>query len=491
MGITPGTVVNVTTSSVPNTPPSSIGTFFAIGQTATGPVGVAVPVTSLAQYASAFGSRTFNGATQTLYDAIDTFFQEGGQLAYISRVSGASGAVATHTFVDRAGSPLSTLAISALGPGTYGNAITVAVSNGVPSNSYILTVTGGPNGTEVSYPLLTPQNAVDWAAGYSQTISVALVGDATAAPNNNPAVVGATNLSGGLDDISPADSVWVTALGAFPGDLGPGQIAAPGRLTQTVWQALITTAQSSNRFALLDGENIATAATIESDASTAAAAIPDGSYGYMLAGWPVYPGAATGTATPPYLRTVAPSGPVAGVMARLNAAGNNGDVVAGGPNGILQNATSVSQTYVGTDRGNEESAGVCVIRYRYGQVQIYGATTLSVNPAWSDAGNARLRMQIVAASKIIGDGYVFADIDAAGHTASAFGGQLAAMLSALQSQNALWAFQVNVGPTINTPTTAQARQLLAQVNVQMSRTAEQVIINVTAFPDTVNLPAVA
>lgn len=497
MSPTPGTIVNVTTASIPNSPPSSIGTAFFIGQAATGPVGVAVAITSLTQYIAAFGARTANGATQLLYDAVDTFFQEGGQLCYISRVSGSTAVIASHTFVDRAGSPLSTLVISALGPGTYGNSIQVAVANGSVGNSFVLTITGGASGTEVSPNLLSPTDAVNWAQQYSKTVTIANSGSVTAAPNNNPAVVSATSLSGGTDDIAPADSVWVTALTAFPADLGPGQVAAPGRTTQLVWQGLVTHGQAANRFALLDGENIATAATILTDAGSVTAAVPDASYGYMLVAYPVYAGAATGTATPPFNRTVAPSGPVAGVMARQASSGNNGDVVAGANNGILQHAVGVSQTYVFSDRGTLEAAGVCDIRVRNGNVMVYGATTLSADPNWSDVGNVRLRMQIINGARIIGDGYVFADIDGQGHTAAAFGGQLAGdLLTPLFNQGALYgatpsdAFTVNVGASINTPTTALARQLLAQINCRMSPSATQVIIDVTRFPVTSVLPAI-
>ncbi len=232
---TPGTTVNIVSPMSPNVPISSLGTAFFIGQTASGPVGTAVLITSLAQYVLIFGARTFNGATPTLYDSVDAFFQEGGAQCYISRVSGASAVTASHILVDRAGSPLSTLTVSALGPGTYGNAITVAVANGVPSNSFVITIVNG-SVTEVSPPCYSPTDAVNWAASYSKTVVITAIADATAPPNNNPAVVAATNLSGGVDDTSPADAVWVTALSAFHLDLGMGQVAAPGRTTATVWE---------------------------------------------------------------------------------------------------------------------------------------------------------------------------------------------------------------------------------------------------------------
>lgn len=491
---TPGTIVTVTAASQSNHPLSSLGTAFFIGQTESGPVGEAVLITSLTQYINIFGQRTFNGATPTLYDAVDAFFQEGGVQCYISRVSGAGGAVASHILVDRAGTPLSTLQIEAIGPGTYGNAITVAVANGVPENSYVLTVTNG-SVLEISPPLYQPQDACNWAQNYSTIVNIMNLGSTTAAPNNNPAVVSAVALSGGVDDTSPTDSVWVTALTAFLLDYGMGQVCAPCRTTAAVWEALIEHAQTFNRFALLDGENIPTASQLIADAETVQATVPDPSYGIMLAAYPIYPGLPTGTATPPYPRTISPAAAVCGAMARLAAQSKNGDVAAAANNGFLNHATGVTQTYDYSDRGNLEAAGIGVIRDYKGNVQLYGYTSLALDPNWSDAGNCRLRMQIIDGVRDIGDNYMFADIDGQGHTASAFGGDIAAFLNVLYNQDALFgataadAFGVNVGSAVNTPQTAQARQLLAQVAVRMSPTAEQVLIYVTRYPVTQSIPS--
>lgn len=494
----PGTTVSITSAASPSTPPSSTGTFFAIGQTQSGPVGVPITITSLAQYVAIFGSRTANGATPTLYDAIDTFFQEGGQVAIVSRVFTAASIVsdtAALTLVDKAGSPLPTLKISAMGPGIYGNSITVAVTAGTVSNTYVLTI-AAPGQTVISPNLTDPADAVNWAATYQSLVTITNLGSATAAPNNNPAVISATALTGGVDNTSPADADFVAALVPFAtGDLGMGQVAAPGRTTAAVWEALVTHAIAYNRYALLDGENSATAASIVADAVTVQSAVSDPSYGFMLAGYPIYPGLATTTATPPYPRTVAPSGPVAGAMAASAAQGNNADVEVAGLNGVLGHAIGIAQTYVSSDRGLLDAAGVGVIRNHRGQVQLYGITGLSLDPNWIDVGNCRLRMQIVDQSHVIGDAYEFGDIDANGHLASAFGGQLASYLTQLYNANALFgtspadAFFVNVGPSINTPTTAQERELLAQIACRMSPGANFVDIAVTKYPVGQSLPS--
>lgn len=369
----------------------------------------------------------------------------------------------------------------------------MAIANGTQSNTFVITIVNG-SVTEVSPNLYNPTQAVSWAQNSSQTVTIQNLGSATAAPNNNPAVISATNLTAGADTTSPADSLWVAALTAFiTADLGPGQVAAPGRTTTTVWEGLVNHAYAHNRLALLDAPNTTSASTIESDAATIQGSVTDASYGFMLAPWPIYAGPPTGTTTAPNPRNVAPSGLVAALMARSDAS-NNCDVAAAGTNGVANNAIGVTQIYTPTARSTLDAAGVGVIRNRRGSIELYGYTSMAVNYTWTDLGNVRLRMQIVDAVRTIGDGFVFADIDASGHAASAFGGQITAFLTTLFNQHALFgatpatAFAVNVGPSINTPATAQARELLASVAVRMSPTADQVVINVTKYPVTQAIP---
>lgn len=493
---TPGTIVNVSSTSTPNSTSGSTGTFFAIGQTERGAVGQAIALRSMATFEALLGSRAFNGVTQTLFDALTVFFQEGGSLAYVSRVTGAAAETASLILKDQSATPgHTTLKVEALGPGTWGNGITVQVSDGTAANTFVLTIRNGSGSVpEISPDLQTPTQAVSWAATSSSLVRIVNLGSPTASPANNPAVKVATALAGGTDTTDPGDTIWVTALAAFSVDLGPGQVAAPGRTTKTVWEGLVNHAKAKNRLALLDAVNTATAGVIEGDAETVQGNVTDPSYGFMLAPWPVYAGPATNTATLPYPRTVAPSGLVAALMAR-NDASNNCDVAAAGPNGIARNAIGVSQTYTSTERGALNTVGVGVIRTRNNQVQLYGYTSMSLSPTWADLGNVRLRMQITAGLRAIGDQYEFADIDAAGHTAAAMGGQMVSFMDTLYKQGALYgvtastAFTVNVGTAVNTPQTAQARQLLASVSCRMSPTGQNVVINVTRVPVTQSLPA--
>jgi hypothetical protein len=491
--------VSIQTAATPSAISSGLGTFFAAGQAAQGPIGEAVAVTSLAVYEDTFGTRSEDSVSQTLYDAIDTFFQEGGQLAYISRVfpaASVAGDTAKLILVDRAGSPLNTLTVSALGPGVWGNQITVTVTT-PGSGEFEIAIAAPGYETENSGPLTSPAQAVQWAEG-SELVVITNDNSTTGSPNNNPANLSVTHLAGGAEGAAPAITDYQAALAAFVSDLGIGQVAVPGvndTVVAGIAESIIAHAVTYNRFALLDAPDAQTAGNLESQAAGIQGDAVDPSYALYLTPYVVYPGIPTNTSTPPFLRNVPPSGAIAGIMARLSSQGNNADVAAAGVNGYLLHAVDVTTRYVDSDRATLEPAGVAVIRNYRSVVQLYGYTTLSLDPNWTDAGNARLRMQITDGVRQIGDSYVFADIDAQGHTASAFGGQINGYLNQLYLAGALYgatasaAFFVNVGATINTPTTASERELLASIGVRMSPTSEFVIIGITKYPVSQNLPS--
>jgi hypothetical protein len=76
----PGWDVVALDQPVPPQIPTDTGVWFAAGDTATGPL-EPVLVRSLTSYEDTFGARTGGPA---LYDAVETFFREGGSKAYIS-----------------------------------------------------------------------------------------------------------------------------------------------------------------------------------------------------------------------------------------------------------------------------------------------------------------------------------------------------------------------------------------------------------------------
>ncbi len=502
----PGVYVDIAAAAPSPSAAPSTGTWFVTGEAAQGPVGTAVPITSMTDYANFLGTRT--GYTM-LYDSLDEYFHDGGVLAYVSRIVGPSAVNATLILKDH--SAVNTLTVTANGAGVWGNSCTVAVAAGVPTNSYVITIANPLTGQSwVSPNLFVPADAVTWATNlagatpWAFPFTIVNDGSVTVAPNNNPAVLAATPLAAGADDLADVvEAQWTAGLVAFLDILGPGQVSAPGHTTAVGWEALIAHAGAldsasgsllNNRFALCDDADSSSASTIE----TAVASITtgDGSFGMFLAPWVIIPGiAATSTTASPVAatRTVPPSALVAALIASSDQS-NNAGVPAAGDNGVSAYAIGVTNNYVESDRGNLNSAGVSVIRNMNGLIKLYGYVSFSTNPQWVPANFGRMRMAIVNLLNNAAAPFAFQQIDGQGHLISAFNGALAGVCQDLWQQGALYgttaeqAFSVNTGPQVNTPTTLAACQLLATVSVRFSPYAEFTLINVVQYSVAQNIP---
>jgi hypothetical protein len=251
----------------------------------------------------------------------------------------------------------------------------------------------------------------------------------------------------------------------------------------------------NNRFALCDDVDSSSASSIV--ASVASITSGDGGYGMFLAPWVIIPATAvtTVTASPAAAtRTVPPSALVAALIASSDQ-NNNAGVPAAGNNGISNYAMGVTNSYVESDRGLLNTAGVSVIRNMNGLIKLYGYVSFSSDPRWVPASFGRMRMSIVSQLHNAATPFAFQQIDGQGHLLSAFNGALAGVCQNLWQQGALYgntaelAFSVNTGPQVNTPVTLAACQLLAAVNVRFSPYAEFVLINVVQYSVAQNIPS--
>lgn len=121
----PGTLIERREQVPPRTPPVSVGTAFMAGISDKGSTTEAVKCTSLGDFVSKFGGRR---ADSPLYDAVDSFFHEGGSEVWISRVTGPGNAVATVNIFDQAGSVVPgdiALVATAKNGGAWGNSLNV------------------------------------------------------------------------------------------------------------------------------------------------------------------------------------------------------------------------------------------------------------------------------------------------------------------------------------------------------------------------------
>ncbi len=467
---------------------TSTGTWFVTGFTESGPVGVASRITSLSDYEAVYGGRTTQGNSYPamLYDSLDLFFQEGGATAYVSRVVGPTTTTSARTLVDRNGTPANTLRIDAAYPGSYGTRLSVAVADGVPSNSYTLTIYLDGNVVEVHSDLLTPGAAVS-ALATSPYVRAVDLASATAPPGNNPAIASVTALTGGGDNNATAtETEWTAALATFAADFGPGQVSAPGRTTLAAQQALISHARLNNRVAYLDVVDSASYSTL---IATAAAlnAYQGSEYAGLFGSWNEFP-ALTGTAP----RAAPGSSFAAGLTARLDAEFAHAAGAPGGSQGTAALAIGVRNPVGGFTETQQTAlfnAGVNMSRaFRIQGVQLYGFESLNRSVDWGQLNFGRQRMSLVHRFKEAGKEYVFRTIDGRGQLFAEFGGRLTGILKGDWELNALYgeeeedAFFVDTSSAVNTTATINNNELRANVYARFSPAATLVLIDVVKVP---------
>lgn len=490
-----GVVVQTSEIPVAAFVPYDTGNAFIVGEADWGPANTAVAINSLAEAAQIIGAPQVGApnaarstTNATLFDAIDTFFREGPISAscYISRVVGPSPVNASLVLLD--GSSSQSLTVTASYPGVGGNSIHVAVAVSGPNFTITLSDANG-NTLAVSPSLSSKAAAVTWFAttGYAT---------ATAGSGSTPASLSATPLTGGTDNMGSATiTQWQAAINSFGAGLGPGQVLAPGQTNTTlsgIWSALGTHAQNNNRIALCDMDDNQSAATLVTDIGAFGTGSVASYCGFWAANLRI-PGIVPAT-----YRVISPSPVIAALCARADALGNPNLMAAGGnfplqyvtgPNSIVSGSLS---PYNDNDISTLNSAGINTFRNTFGQFENYGF--VASIPQTSDLtyyqlNHGRLRMAIESDANVIGQPYVFSQLDGQGSDIAQFNSDLQAMLQGYYAEGALFgaaatdAFSVDT-TTPNTPTTLSEGELNANLNVRMSPGAQLVQIGVNVVPVT-------
>lgn len=481
----PGSLVTVRTAPPPRTVPTDTDTWFVAGLTDKGPL-KPVLVQSLQEFVNNFGTRQ---TYSVLYDAIETYFREGGARAYISRVVGPSAVIATLNLSDGSGT---SLVVKAKGPGAYGNTLRITVQNpglgGTPSSFSILVADTVLGSLEQSPDFTTQDQAVAWS---QQSAWVDITLGATALI---PVAVSAAALTTGTDDRSNVvDASWQTALDRFVKDLGPGQVTQIGRTTSTAHLSALAHAAANNRFALLDLPDSGTVATVTTATTTLRGTAND-SFGMGFAPWVVIPGTVPGTT-----RIVPPSALAAAKIAANDGAGGSPNKAAAGfPEGVATFVIGLSQVPYDSGTGQDVtrdamySLGVNQIVLRYGNYQVFGWRTLvdpnGASQDWVNAGNRRLAMAMTAKALAIMETYILDEIDGQGRLFAQLKGQLTGMCSEYYNLGSLYgltpeeAFIVDTGPQVNTVQSIAAREIHASIATRMSPDAELVVLEISKIP---------
>lgn len=456
--------------------PADAGTWFVAGLSDRGTVTKPLLVRNIGQFVSNFGPRVSYGA---LYDALDTFFREGGGKAYVTRVVGPAAVEAKAELAD---GEAKTLKVAAISPGAWGNELEVDIAEGVAGGTFQVTVEESGEVVEQSGDLADKEALIAWAANSSYVVFT----DTGVGADPDVQTV---ELKAGKDDRENiTDEEWFDALELFTAGYGPGQVSAPGRTTEEGHSQLLAHASTFNRVAILDGTDTPTVGTLTAQA-TAVRNDDNARFGGLFAPWVTVPGVAPGTS-----RTVAPSAVVCGEIARLAALGVSPNVAAAGENGISNYAIDLSQVaWTDAERETLNDAGVNVLRLHRGAFRTYGFRTPvdgDVDDTWLQLTNARLYMVIAALADAIAEKYVFAQIDGRRHKLSEFNAELTAMLMPFWSQGSLYGetFQeaaiVDTGPQVNTEETIAAREIRAVIAVRMSPFGERVTVEISKVATT-------
>lgn len=393
----PGVVVTTGVRTGPTgviVAPSS--TWFAAGTAERGPTDVAKLVTSLADFETYYGE--YN-ASNTLHQHIQTYFEEGGARAYVSRVVGASATAGT--LVLNSSGPTPAMTIDAANSGAWSVDVDVEVVTGTLSGfavkiyfKDVLVYTTGDVDTvsAAASKINASAIATNYVVATATAPAVALLVSAKAA------------LSVGANGTSPTSTQLVTGLALFTSALGAGAVSIPEQFSTTAYDGLIAHAVTYNRIALLGFDPASDAAAAITTAATYAAATGAENTGFYFPHVTI-PGLASTTLT---------ISPESYVAAKRSIAHNQyGAWVAGA--GLISAGDFVTGLASAVDKTTGDlldDGRVNALRIIQGTVRVYGARSAS-----SDETNFRyityrdlLNYVVVEAERILED-LVFSTID--------------------------------------------------------------------------------
>jgi len=466
----PGVVVTTATQSGPSAPlRAASGQLFVVGLTERGSTSEAILLRGKADMSRLLGVRVSYGS---VWDAVSTFFDEGGRQCYVSRIVGTTPTLGTLTLVDRAGSPLNTIRVDAANPGSWSTQIKIAVSNGALANTYRIDVYLNDVLVEYYTNLTTPADAVARFA-LSPFIRCTDLSSATAAPNNNPAVLAATALSAGTDDRGTVVAAnYVTGLSRFPRELGDGAVAIPGQSVNATWVGINTHCIANGRIGLLAGARNDSVATLQGRTNEVVS-----EYCGIFAPWVRISDGVNG------YYAISPEGFVAAARARAHE--QEGPWRA--PAGVISQARAVlepDQKFTKAESDALDAARISVIRTLANTTRLYGWRSLSADETnYAFLKDRDVLNYLVVQCEAALESYVFDTIDSKGQLLSAINAALVGVVEPIRASGGLFektdtqtgqtidpGYKVVTGSEVNTTITLATNTVNAQVYVRISPT---------------------
>lgn len=462
-------------------------TFFVVGYSPWGPVGVPRTVTSWLDYVRQFGGFDANSY---LDDALYPFFNLfSGKQAVVCRVTGANPVLGTLSLKDRsADAGINTLRVDAKYPSSRVD-IKVTIEDGTVDDSFKLTIKSVLlDRTEVFDNLKIDADQIAQVNEQSKLIDITNLASATAAPDNIPRALAATALAGGDDKFSTmTDASYIgvagppkTGLFAFDDEIyGTGQVAIPGITTDNAHAALVAHAENYHRLALLDpplGSDKDDLVTIRANYGT--------QHGAIYWPWvkePAFDGSSVAKFYPP-------SGFAAGACAQVDRTigVHKAPANISVPGAIDVERLSGGQPQV-DDATREFLNGkdVCVIAPLPNEgIKIYGARVMTDDPRVAFVHEIRLLNELYYAGKfgyrwavfqvVDGNGRLFRDLRTAGQTFLRRYYQAGALHGKTEAE----AFIVVADESNNPPEELAQGRVHVQWGVRISPTAEIIILNI-------------
>ena len=305
-------------------------------------------------------------------------------------VSGASATAsvagnAFRIFNDTATTPLPTLKIKAINPGSWGNNLNISTTSGSTTGYFNVVVYygGSTSGniveqwTDVTMVSTDSRYAVSVINNNSIWISAVDLASATAAPANNPAIVSNQPLSAGLDGAAVTGTALVSALSLYDTIRQSLIINIPGYTDAATVNGAIAYAVGATRpndaFVVIDGVNDTASNQLVLSASYTQTSYAAVYYPQLTIADPtVGVGAAAGS-----VKTVGAGAAVVGLYAATDASRGVFKAPAGLQARLAGVVSVPSLSMADLDSLNSAAAAVNAIRYISGSgIVVFGARTL-------------------------------------------------------------------------------------------------------------------
>ena len=472
--------------AVPNS--SSIGAF--IGANDKGPV-IPTLVSSWSEYTKLFG--TWNTSTGTgaasndLPLAVYLFFANGGSRAYVSRV--ATGAVSAYkVLLDRAGTPVNTLRLQAINVGTWGNNLSVSITDSATAGLFDLTLydTGTTDAyivekfTDLSMTSTNARYALSVINSQSSYIVALDQGSASAGALKTPAIVTNSPLASGTNGSTIASITNYTTFDTIKSSL---ILNVPGYTDATTVNAAISYAAGrEDVFVVIDGKDD----TVSNEITLAGTYTPSSFaavyYPRILIADPTVGVGGAGNAT----RLVGPGGAVVGLYAATDASRGVHKAPAGLQARVAGAVSVTTLTNGELDNLNTAAAPVNAIKFVPGSgIVVMGARTLKAGYVDKYVPVRRTLIYLRKALSDLTQFAVFEPNDPA--LWRRLDSTISSFLTGFWSQGGLVggtpaeAFFVQVDATNNPQLSIDNGEVHISVGVALQRPAEYVIIKIGQF----------